>query len=360
MTVPKHWQIVELREVAFVQTGFAKGKVISGESVRLPYLRVANVQDGFLDLSEIKEVEVAPYEIERFRLQIGDVLLTEGGDFDKLGRGTLWRGEITNCLHQNHIFAVRTSQEFLEPLFFSYQTASPYGRKYFLECSKQSTNLASINSTQLKEFPVLLPPLAEQRAIAAILSTWDEAITLTKRLIAALRQRKQALMQILLTGEVRFPGFEEEWEKVRIGSFLRESRISGSDGATAKKITVRLYGKGVYPKDEARIGSENTRYYARRAGQLIYSKLDFLNGAFGIIPKNMDGYESTLDLPAFDTASTIDARYILSFISREEFYKTFWRQAKGGRKARRVAPEELLGTSIEMPNFSRSRIVHHE
>ena len=275
MTVPKHWQIVELREVAFVQTGFAKGKVISGESVRLPYLRVANVQDGFLDLSEIKEVEVAPYEIERFRLQIGDVLLTEGGDFDKLGRGTLWRGEITNCLHQNHIFAVRTSQEFLEPLFFSYQTASPYGRKYFLECSKQSTNLASINSTQLKEFPVLLPPLAEQRAIAAILSTWDEAITLTKRLIAALRQRKQALMQILLTSEVRFPGFEgDSWSTIQLkDGFDRITRPIIEELKDVLSITATKGFVDQKSKFGRTIAGKNLgRYIHLKHGEFAYNK----------------------------------------------------------------------------------------
>ena len=96
---PKDWGLVPLSEVATVQTGLAKGKIVNGEALELPYLRVANVQDGHLDLREIKTVTVSPGDVARFSLQPGDVLFTEGGDFDKLGRGTVWRGEIPDCLH---------------------------------------------------------------------------------------------------------------------------------------------------------------------------------------------------------------------------------------------------------------------
>ena len=147
--IPTHWECTPLADLASVQTGLAKGKKNLKNPTRLPYLRVANVQDGFLYLDEIKEIEVEKDDVERYRLRNGDVLFTEGGDFDKLGRGTIWKDEIVRCLHQNHIFAVRCNETQLLPYFLSALSSGPRGRRYFVLCSKQSTNLASINSTQL-------------------------------------------------------------------------------------------------------------------------------------------------------------------------------------------------------------------
>lgn len=98
---PAHWQNRRVDEVAEVGSGLTLGKDVSGfKHVELPYLRVANVQDGHLDLTTIKTVKVRLDEVERYRLEAGDVLMAEGGDIDKLGRGTLWDGQIPNCLHQ--------------------------------------------------------------------------------------------------------------------------------------------------------------------------------------------------------------------------------------------------------------------
>ena len=92
-------------------------------------------------------------------------------------------------------------------------------------------------------------------------------------------------MQQLLTGKKRFKEFEgSEWGKLKISKLMIESRIRGSTGLDAIKITVKLYCKGVFAKDDKRVGSENTNYFKRKSGQFIYSKLDFLNGAFGIVP----------------------------------------------------------------------------
>lgn len=216
--VPEGWRKRSLEDVARIQTGIAKGKKNISDPVLKPYLRVANVQDGFLDLAEIKEIEVAAKDVERYSLQDLDVVLTEGGDFDKLGRGTLWESQIPVCLHQNHVFVVRVDRDVLLPAFFSAQTNSAYGKAYFLSCAKRSTNLASINSTQLKQFPTLVPPLPEQKKIAEILSTWDRAIEVSEALLATARKQKRALMQSLLTGKRRFPEFEgQEWKEVRLG-----------------------------------------------------------------------------------------------------------------------------------------------
>lgn len=155
---------------------------------------------------------------------------------------------------------------------------------------------------------------------------------------------------------LRFSGFTGAWEEKKLGEFLTESRLAGSDGAKARKITVKLWGKGVYEKQDKIQGSENTKYFKRNAGQLIYSKLDFLNGAFGIIPQELDGLESTLDLPCFDLSSDLIPKYILEYISRKEFYSKFEGGALGGRKARRVTPEEFLSTPFPLPSLSEQ---HH-
>jgi len=163
------WKYVKLSDVSKLQTGIMKGKKYIKPTQMMPYLRVANVQEGYFDLNEIKEIEIPIDDIYRYLLKKGDVLFTEGGDFDKLGRGAVWNEEIYPCTHQNHIFAVRTDIKRLVPKFLSLQARSTYGKKYFLQCSKQTTNLASINSTQLKNFPLILPSLPEQQEIVRIL-----------------------------------------------------------------------------------------------------------------------------------------------------------------------------------------------
>lgn len=214
--VPEGWKRLPLETVAQVRSGVAKGKSGLKDPITVPYLRVANVQDGKVVLNEVKDIQIERHQLERYSLQYGDVLMNEGGDYDKLGRGDVWREQVKPCLHQNHVFAVRPDSTMLDSFFLAALAASNYGKTYFLSCAKRSTNLASINSTQIKEFPVLVPPLLEQKKIAEILSTWDQAITTTERLLENSQQRKKGLMQQLLTGKQRLPGFEGEWESKHI------------------------------------------------------------------------------------------------------------------------------------------------
>ena len=200
------WEEKKLHEVAFVQTGVMKGKHYNGETKLLPYLRVANVQDGYLKLDEIKEIAIDVNLIERYSLRKGDVLFTEGGDYDKLGRGTVWNNEIPGCLHQNHVFAVRPNTSILFDCFLAYQSNSRYGKKYFLSCSKQTTNLASINSTQLKNFPVLLPSLPEQheivRLIDDLLARERSAQQATEQALASIDLMKKSILARAFRGEL--------------------------------------------------------------------------------------------------------------------------------------------------------------
>ena len=199
--VPASWDLKKLMEVATVQTGLAKNGKNAGP-ITVPYMRVANVQDGFLDLTEVKSVKVNPDALTRYLLKPGDVLFTEGGDADKLGRGAVWDGRITPCLHQNHVFVARP-QGNLRPMFLSLYGSSPRGKAYFLDCSKQTTNLASINSTQLKNLPVPVPSLEEQDEILRLLGTAEARLASERTLLDALTVAKGSLMSSLLTGELR-------------------------------------------------------------------------------------------------------------------------------------------------------------
>jgi type I restriction enzyme S subunit len=136
--VPEHWRVVRLKFVATVQTGVAKGKDNSDKAVtEVPYLRVANVQDGYLDLADIATIEIPQDDLERYALRPGDVLMNEGGDYDKLGRGHVWDGEIAPCIHQNHVFAVRPTG--VSSAWLNRITGSIYAQFYFMARSKQST-----------------------------------------------------------------------------------------------------------------------------------------------------------------------------------------------------------------------------
>jgi type I restriction enzyme S subunit len=204
-TIPSCWDVVRLGDAAGVQTGRQVGKAPgNGAPVVLPYLSVANVKDGYLHLETVKTMAVGASEIARFSLRPGDVLFTEGGDADKLGRGCVWNGEIEPCLHQNHVFAVRPHSNRLSPDLLAAYARSPRGKSYFLGCSKQTTNLASINSTQLKAMPLPLPTLDEQRAMLDVLKAVAGRAESENAALEALTAAKRTAAASLLSGRVRF------------------------------------------------------------------------------------------------------------------------------------------------------------
>ena len=156
--VPEHWDVLRFKDAADVQTGLTLGENNRGvASETYPYHCVANVQVGRLDLRHVKQIDVPPSEARGALLRHGDVLMTEGGDSDKLGRGRVWHDAIPECIHQNHSFAVRCHQPLLAPECLAGPMASQHGRIYFQLTAKQTTKLASTNSTTLRAFPVLAP-----------------------------------------------------------------------------------------------------------------------------------------------------------------------------------------------------------
>jgi type I restriction enzyme S subunit len=229
--------LVRLGYLASIQSGITvDGNRGDGpDDVTRPYLRVANVQDGRLDLRTITEIRVSHSLARSATLKGGDVLMTEGGDLDKLGRGTVWNDEIANCLHQNHVFAVRPDPNRLLPEYLALVTQSSYARAYFESTGTKTTNLASTSSSKIRDFRIPLTELSEQRRIVDFLDTETtqiNAVGTTQRAAKALLlERRAANVFNLITGASttdRKPSkltwattLPTAWQSVKLGYFAR-------------------------------------------------------------------------------------------------------------------------------------------
>ena len=197
--MPEGWTWATLSQISHLKGGVTKGQHYrNGQELReVPYLRVANVQRGFLDLSSLKTIETTQEKIEDLKLVKGDILFTEGGDRDKLGRGWIWKNEVTECIHQNHVFRSRLLSERILPEFVSWWGNS-FGKDFFSASGKQTTNLASINLSLLERFPVPIPPLPEQRRIVAEVERRLSAIQQAEATVEANLTRAERLRQSIL------------------------------------------------------------------------------------------------------------------------------------------------------------------
>lgn len=341
--VPKGWEKHQVSEICKLQNGNSF-KPKDWDTKGLPIIRIQNLNGS----SNFNYFSGEP--LEKWLVNPGQLLFSWAGTKGVSFGPFIWNGP-KGVLNQ-HIYKVFANSSVDKN--WLYLALRWITNKIEAQAHGFKATLLHVQKKDIDNQIVLVPSLPEQKKIAQISSAWDKAITTSEQLLANSRQQKKALMQQLLTGKkrlldnngVRFGG---EWKPTAISKFIKESRVAGNSGDLAKKITVKLYGNGVVAKDEKRAGSESTKYYRRSAGQFIYSKLDFLNGAFGIIPDCLDGYESTLDLPAFDFLDGVCVSWFVYFVSREEFYTANLGLANGGRKARRVNPGDLLKVRIPTP-----------
>lgn len=205
--IPAEWRKTQLRHCAAIKSGITLGKKYekTDSLVERPYLRVANVQDGYVDLSVLTTIKVTQDEDLKYRLHAGDVLMTEGGDRDKLGRGCVWHGEIEPCLHQNHIFAVQTSKDTLLPEFLEYLTVSDVGRSYFDVTAIKTTNLACTSSSKVLAFTIPLPSVEEQAEIVEALNTKcagiDALVAKKQQYLTEIENYKKSLIYEYVTGK---------------------------------------------------------------------------------------------------------------------------------------------------------------
>ena len=164
---PKGWPITELGQVANVQGGLQVTKARQTLPVELPYLRVANVMRGSLDLREIKLIRMTDAERQRTELRYGDVLVVEGhGNPNEIGRAAVWNGFIAPCTHQNHLIRVRPDTRQLKPQYLETYLNSESGRSSLIRSGKTTSGLNTISTRNVKVVRLPIPPIQIQAAYA--------------------------------------------------------------------------------------------------------------------------------------------------------------------------------------------------
>lgn len=195
--LPEGWEWCLFEDVVDIQSGITKGRNLANRKlISIPYLRVANVQRGYLDLSEVKEIDIPEEEKDKYHVIKGDLLITEGGDWDTVGRTTVWCHD-WYIANQNHVFKGRVIGQDIDPYWLETYMNSPYSRDYFARASKQTTNLASINKTQLRGCPVAIPPSSEAEKIMLKLNDFNELCEKLKLQIQSAQQTQLHLADAL-------------------------------------------------------------------------------------------------------------------------------------------------------------------
>ena len=190
------WPEKTLERMADIVSGVTKGrKTTETDLQEVPYMAVSNVKDGYIDWTTVKTILATRQEIEQYRLMPDDILMTEGGDPDKVGRGAIIKVPLKNSIHQNHIFRVRLNEQEILPSFFAEYLRHQKAKRYFLGCAKQTTGIASINMRQLRALPTLVPPLSLQKQFAAFVERVDQQKQTVQQSLEKLELMKKALMQ---------------------------------------------------------------------------------------------------------------------------------------------------------------------
>jgi len=212
---PKTWLVTNLDTISAVRSGITKGrkKKKDLEYKAYPYLRVANVQDNYLDLKIMKEIEISEVELERYRLILNDILFCEGGDHDKVGRGSIWKNEIRGCIHQNHIHRARVLfPNIARSEFINLYSSSDQAKQYFLSRFKQTTGIATINQTNLRLLPVPIPPIEEQNMIIKLHDQFFSNYSVLKKEVEKMQVLSSKLKQSILKHAFEGKLFEKHFD----------------------------------------------------------------------------------------------------------------------------------------------------
>jgi type I restriction enzyme S subunit len=340
--IPVDWGCVSLEAVSEVSGGVQKGPHRAPNANPVRYLTVAHVQANKILTNDPRYFELSADELERWRLKAGDLLVVEGnGSAEQIGRTALFKGEIPECVHQNHLIRVRPNTAQVAPEFLNVFLNSEVGRKVIGACSFTSSGLRTLSVGRIKTLPIPLPSLAEQCKIAAIFSVWDEGLEKLDGLIEAKERRKKALMQRLLTGQKRLKGFDRKWCVAKLGELFTERVEQNRLALPLLSITAN---RGVIRRDgmvKRDTSSEDKCKYLRIApGDIGYNTMRMWQGVSAL--SSLEGIVSpayTIVVPG----NRIDGRFAAHLFKHSHTIHLFHRYSQG------MVDDTL---NLKFPNFA--------
>lgn len=351
--LPDGWRQCLISDIGKVQSGRQRSPHFTAGKLR-PYLRVANVFDGHIDTSDVLEMYFSDTEFETFRLQNGDILLNEGQSLELVGRSAIYRGDPPGCCFQNTLIRFKpcpdTHPEYAQLLF---QYLLYTGR--FATIASRTTSIAHLGAGRFTGLSVRMPPFLEQQRIAAILSTWDRAIELTEKLIAAKQQRKAALMQQLFAGELRLPRFRNtHWRACKLGDVASNSarRIGSDEPPTVYSVTNSV---GMVPMDESVVGASIDRYKAVAKYDFAYNPMRINVGSIAM----WDGNDEVLvspDYVVFRCGPDLDPEFLNHYRTSHR-WKQFVTRGGGGSVRVRIYFSDLAELPLSLPPLAEQKAI---
>ncbi|MCI1935766.1 MAG: restriction endonuclease subunit S [Bifidobacteriaceae bacterium] len=354
------WGKCKLSELA----NFSKGKGYSKNdliSEGYPIILYGRLYTNYETSIETVDTFVSD-DTNAIKSESGDVIVPGSGETaEDISRAS--NVEAEGIIIGGDLNVIKPKKRILDSSFLAI-TISNGSQQKELTRRAQGKSIVHLHNSDLKTVRVTLPSLDEQRQLSSLFNSLDNLITVNQRKGEALQSLKKALLQKMFVSgadtmpDIRFRRFAGAWGKRKIGDFLVESRDEGTNGLEAKKLTVRLWGKGVVEKETTYEGSTATKYFTRHAGQFMYGKLDFLHAAFGIVPEELDGYESTLDSPAFDVKN-LNSTFLLERVLQKNFFLYQGVIANGSRKAKRIHVDTFFNMSIVVPALEEQNCIGH-
>ncbi|MFZ2989710.1 restriction endonuclease subunit S [Ideonella sp.] len=342
--LPEGWEIRAVEELGKVQAGRQRSPDFTDGLLR-PYLRVANVFDGYIDVSDVNKMRFTDQEFERYKLQRGDILLNEGQSIELVGRPALYQGEPNECCFQNTLIRFRPYAG-VDPAFALKRFQQCLYDGTFQTIAKKTTSIAHLGVSRFAGLRLLWPPLEEQQRISRVLDVWDESIQCAESLLENRGDQLKALLANTLRvppaipgpkgdsdnggfpvsvqpGIPSLPSVPQGWRRTALGEHLTEVRrpakIEADD--VVQLVTVKRSRGGVELR-EVLTGREiktPSQFYVRE-GDFLISKRQIVHGACGIVPAELDGAVVSNEYAVLNSDGQIDLKF-LRYLSESRYFQ---------------------------------------